>query len=206
MKEIVAFGDSNTWGLIPGTDARYTREKRWTGILQSKRDDIYIYEEGLCGRTTVFDDALRPGRNAFKSLPVILEGKSPLDGVIIMLGTNDCKQVYKSSPYIIGKGMEKCLDIAERFVPVGKILLISPILLGEEVWRPEKDPEFDPLSVEICRELKDVYSRIAEKRGYAFIAASDVATASGIDDEHLDEAGHKALAEAVNLKLGEIFS
>ena len=34
MKNILAFGDSNTWGLIPGTHERYPWEKRWTSILQ----------------------------------------------------------------------------------------------------------------------------------------------------------------------------
>ena len=31
MKEILCFGDSNTYGLIPGTKNRYGRDTRWTG-------------------------------------------------------------------------------------------------------------------------------------------------------------------------------
>ena len=34
MKEILCFGDSNTYGLIPKTNGRYDREVRWTGLLQ----------------------------------------------------------------------------------------------------------------------------------------------------------------------------
>ena len=36
MKEILCFGDSNTYGLIPGTNRRYNRETRWTGILSEE--------------------------------------------------------------------------------------------------------------------------------------------------------------------------
>ena len=33
MREILCFGDSNTYGLIPGTENRFDRNTRWTGIL-----------------------------------------------------------------------------------------------------------------------------------------------------------------------------
>ena len=36
MREILCFGDSNTYGLIPGTKERYKENIRWTGILQQK--------------------------------------------------------------------------------------------------------------------------------------------------------------------------
>ena len=35
-REILCFGDSNTYGLIPGTKERYKENIRWTGILQQK--------------------------------------------------------------------------------------------------------------------------------------------------------------------------
>ena len=66
MKQILAFGDSNTWGLIPGSAPyeRYPWGVRWTSLLQEKfaDKDIRVVEEGLCGRTTVFEDQSRPGR------------------------------------------------------------------------------------------------------------------------------------------------
>ena len=61
MKEILCFGDSNTYGLIPGTTSRFDRDTRWTGILESElfSKGYKIVEEGLCGRTTIFEDELR---------------------------------------------------------------------------------------------------------------------------------------------------
>ena len=111
MKEILCFGDSNTYGLIPGTTRRYDRETRWTGILAEKLYDrgYRIIEEGLCGRTSVFDDATRDGRNGAKVLPMLLETHAPLDQVVLMLGTNDCKTYNHASADRIGKGIEKLI-------------------------------------------------------------------------------------------------
>lgn len=199
MRELLAFGDSNTWGLVPGKNLknRYPRNKRWTGILENKLGDIRVAEEGLCGRTTVFEDELRPGRKGVDLLPVLLESHYPVDGAILMLGTNDCKSYYNASAHTIGKGIERCLDQLEKFVEPENILLISPILLGDNVWEPEKDPEFDKKSVDVCKGLKDVYGKIAKERGVKFLAASDYAKASEVDDEHLGEEGHEKLAEAI---------
>ena len=76
MREILCFGDSNTYGLIPGTKERYKENIRWTGILQQKlkEQDCRIVEEGLCGRTTVFEDELRKNRKGSDLLPVLLKG------------------------------------------------------------------------------------------------------------------------------------
>ena len=68
MNKILAYGDSNTWGFDPRTKDRYDKATRWTGILQSRCKDAMIVEEGLNGRTTVFDDPTRPGRNGLETL------------------------------------------------------------------------------------------------------------------------------------------
>ena len=31
---VLCFGDSNTWGYIPGTGGRYASDVRWTGVLK----------------------------------------------------------------------------------------------------------------------------------------------------------------------------
>ena len=35
MKQILCFGDSNTWGLIPKTNKRYEWGVRWTSIARA---------------------------------------------------------------------------------------------------------------------------------------------------------------------------
>ena len=54
---ILCFGDSNTWGYRPDRKGRFDENTRWTGLLQQKLGPEYhIIEEGLCGRTTIFQD------------------------------------------------------------------------------------------------------------------------------------------------------
>ena len=210
MRQILAFGDSNTWGLIPGTypHKRYPWKVRWTSLLQEKYGDeeVRVIEEGLCGRTTVFEDALRPGRVGESSLQLVLESQTPLDAVILMLGTNDCKAAYNVSAHTIGRGIERCLDVVEEYVSPENILLVSPISLGRDVWKPEKDPEFNRTSVETSIELKNVYKMIAKKHGVSFMAASDVVSASEIDDEHMDAEGHRVFADTVYERLAPILT
>ena len=54
MKQILCFGDSNTWGYDGESGERLPFKVRWTGRLQKAYEgkDVRIIEEGLCGRTT----------------------------------------------------------------------------------------------------------------------------------------------------------
>ena len=204
MMQILAFGDSNTWGLIPGTTGRYPVHIRWTGLLQKALSPlgVQILEDGVCGRTTVFRDPVRQGLRGIDSI-LRYSGRKDLDAVILMLGTNDCKKVFHASPEEIGRGLVQCIDAFEELVPADRILVISPLLLGEDVWRPDKDPAFDRQSVLTCRALREVYRSIAAERGNCFLAASDHASASIVDEEHMNAEGHERLAKAVREKLRE---
>lgn len=201
MKQIVCFGDSNTYGLIPGTTDCYDWNTRWTGIVgeEMSRQGYLVQEEGLCGRTTIFDDPLRAGRRGTELLPVILETHNPIDIVILMLGTNDCKSYYGASAEVIGLGIRQLIQQIKAGVPDAKLILVSPIQLGEDIW-DGYDLEFDQTSVETSKDLPRVYQRIAKEEGIAYLAASDYAKPSFRDREHMDETGHRQLANGI-LKL-----
>ena len=136
MKQILCFGDSNTYGLIPATKDRYDWNTRWTGILSKKieKNGYRVVEEGLCGRTTIFEDATRKGRKGADLLPIILETHKPIDTVVLMLGTNDCKTAYGATAEKIGSGIELLIkQIKDSDLDIN-IILVSPIELGEGVW------------------------------------------------------------------------
>lgn len=162
-----------------------------------KQSDIRVLEEGLCGRTTIYDDAYRKNRNGLKSLPEILESSYPIDCAVIMLGTNDCKSYYNSNAFKIAKGIGLCVDELSKYISADKILVISPIFLGNEVWKEEYDPEFDTKSVEVSRQLFGEYEKIAKCKGVNLISASDYVSPSDTDQEHLTKEGHKVLAKVV---------
>lgn len=159
--------------------------------------NVRILEEGLCGRTTIYEDLYRENRNGLRSLPEILETSYPIDGAVIMLGTNDCKSCYKSNPYKIAKGIGMCVDECLKYVTPDKILIISPIYLGNEVWKSEFDPEFDKNSVTTAKQLYREYKKVAREKGTNVISAADYAQPSDADREHLTVEGHKVMAEAV---------
>lgn len=206
MKQILCFGDSNTYGLIPGIGGRCPWGVRWTSILNEKLglENYRVIEEGLCGRTTIFDDPLRDGRRGTEMFPSILETHSPVDIVIVMLGTNDCKTVYGATADIIGKGVTKLIGQIRTHAEESKILLISPIHLGEHVWKNDYDPEFSVESVSVSKGLAEVYKRVSKKENTYFLDASLYANPSSTDQEHLEEEGHRKLAEAIWNKIREI--
>ena len=68
---ILCFGDSNTYGYKPDGTGRFDTDTRWTSLLQKKLGaDHRVIEEGLCGRTTVFQDDLREGRRGLDLIGV----------------------------------------------------------------------------------------------------------------------------------------
>ena len=199
MEQIIAFGDSNTWGLNPVMKNRFPENIRWTGILRNRFQHLgfLLKEEGLCGRTTVFEDPRRAGLKGEEDVSRVLSGSPEATAAIVMLGTNDCKKVFRATAQEIGSGLERCLDAFEKRIAPERILVISPVVLGRDVWKPEKDPDFDRQSVSVSAGLKTVYAAIARRRKHLFLAASDYARPSGCDDEHLNAEGHAALADAV---------
>ncbi|MGN1481096.1 GDSL-type esterase/lipase family protein [Porcipelethomonas sp.] len=198
LKTILAFGDSNTYGLNPQDKSRFDYNTRWTGILDRKMSPygFRVAEEGLCGRTTVFPDGMRPSRRGVDVLPFLMESHAPVEYAVIMLGTNDCKTRFGASPEQIANGIRR---LVRQVKDAGccKILIISPIYLAHGVGDDEYDTEFNEESVELSMQLKKSYADIACQEGCLFLAASDVAYPSEYDREHMDEKGHAALAEAV---------
>lgn len=202
MKALLCFGDSNTFGYDPENKSRYDFNDRWTGILSHKLQPlgIRIDEEGLCGRTTDFEDKYRAGRKGSDVLPFLLESHTP-EYVIIMLGTNDCKICYNNTSARIAEGVQKLIEQVKAYSSRTRILLISPIHLADGVGEKGYDEEFDQRSVSLSRELKAAYRAVAKKAGCGFLSASDYAAPSEADREHLDKIGHRSLASAIYNKL-----
>ena len=102
------------------------------------------------------------------------------------------------------KVLKKLSGKYEGGAPDSKILLISPIWLGEKVWKPGYDPEFSEKSVAVSKHLAKVYRQIAEKENIPFLNAAAYAKPSAADQEHMDPENHRMLAEAIYQKVIEI--
>lgn len=206
MRHILCFGDSNTYGYKPDRTGRFDETIRWTSLLQKKFGErAQIIEEGLCGRTTVFQDEFREGRRGIDFIGTIIESHNPIDTLVIMLGTNDCKTRYGASAGVIAKGLQQVIEKAKNYAASElKILVVSPIILAKGVGEEGFDPEFDQNhSEKVSHNLAKEYREIAKEGGYLFLNAAEYANPSIIDREHLDEVGHAHLAEAIYLILQE---
>jgi lysophospholipase L1-like esterase len=216
MKNILCYGDSNTFGVNPNftgeaeSPFRWGREIRWTGRLQMLLGkDYYVIEEGLGGRTTAWDDQTVSGRNGLTSFLPVLQSHEPLDLVIIMLGTNDLKGIYHASVMEIGRGLESLLKICldpytydDRRIP--KVLVISPIHLGKNIDQSWLGGVFDETSFRRSQMLSGEYEKIANRYKCAFFNAASVAKPSVIDGVHMEAESHEKLAYAVHDLVKEV--
>lgn len=201
MINILCFGDSNTFGTNP-KGGRHAWNTRWPGRLQVLLGpEYYVIEEGMGGRTTVWDDPLEPGRCGIQALPIALQSHKPLDLVILALGTNDCKVHLNATPKIIAKGMENLCNLVQHFdygpgYKVPQILVVSPVHIGEDL---DHCPfvSFDETSPVKSRSLAPLYEQAARSLGCMYIDAASLARASSLDQLHMDVKNHGALAEGI---------
>jgi lysophospholipase L1-like esterase len=125
MTTILCFGDSNTHGTkpIPEQDVidRHGPDIRWPGVMAKELGAGYrVVEEGLPGRTTVHDDPIEGAHmNGLTALPMLVGSHSPLDIVILMLGTNDLKNRFAVSATDIAASIE-------RLVATLRVLCAAP--------------------------------------------------------------------------------
>ena len=208
MKTIVCYGDSNTWGYMPKREHpeitannRFPWGVRWTSLLQMKLGaDYRVVEEGLNGRTTMFDDPLDVCRNGLEGIDYSMLTNCPVDLVILMLGTNDVKEFFGMPPDVIARGCGRLIDRIQAggYGPGGgvpEILLVAPLKLPDSLPGSWLGEEFGPGAIARNDQLPAYYERIAAEKGVHFLNAAASVTADSADSIHMNEAGHAATAE-----------
>ena len=209
MRTILFYGDSNTWGYNAYTGERYPRDVRFTGLLAERLPEYFIVEEALNGRTTVTDDNLGPNRNGYDTLPMVMYSQSPVDLLVVMLGTNDTKSRFRNSESDIGHGMEMIINVAQTpWIWHGQkapaILLVCPPAVTEDIADSDMEGEFSDYSVQVSKKLPNQYRTIAESHGCGFLNAADVTGPGKKDGVHLDPEGHRKMADALEKCIREM--
>lgn len=214
MKHILCFGDSNTWGFIPGTARRYDEHTRWTGVLADELgSDWRVHEDGLNGRTSMFDSAFKGdvNKNGLDVFPGVLDGQKPLDVLVICLGTNDLKQ---HPAWHAAQGVGRLVSYAqhidvlnpwgERVFRNGpKILVISPIAIGEDLVNRDVNDDLKGKHEE-SRKFPKVFGDLCQSMGIEMLDAQKIAEPSDVDCIHMTKEGHRALGKAVADKVKRI--
>ncbi len=209
MKYILCYGDSNTWGFIPGKAERYEFCERWPGVMENiLGSDYRVYENALNGRTTVFHDPIEEGRNGRVGFESTLLANSPLDAVIIALGVNDTKNRFSKEPWDIGWAMDLLIGYVKK-VPCGqagkepKIIVASPALMGDDWGDTLHGTVFSERSKEKAKELGEVYKIIAQRNDCAFVDVGSFAKATG-DGIHLSKETHAKIGKVMAEKIKEL--
>ena len=179
MTTLVCFGDSNTWGYVPGSEGeRFPRDVRWPNQLQRLLGDEWdVIAEGLNGRTATYERADSEGRNGLPYLLPCLLSHAPVDAVVIFLGTNDVN-------FMDDERVARCVG---RLVEIVRRCDAEPYV----VVPPPCDGHALAPSCAAARDCPRV-------------ALAGVTSYPGVngDVEHLDADGHAAVARAVAARLG----
>lgn len=157
-----------------------------------------------------FDDPFKAGRNGLVGLEQRIEVNSPLELVILMLGTNDFQSMHAHNAWHAAQGVAALIDAIRRApiepgMAVPKILVVSPPPSGTP--RGIIAPKFQG-AAEKSVGLAAALATVARERSCAFADAGEFVTSSIVDGVHLDAEQHAALGRAlaviVTSLLGEV--
>jgi lysophospholipase L1-like esterase len=182
MRTIVCFGDSNTWGYVPGSNSeRFPPEVRWPARLaRALGAGFEVISEGLNGRTATVERPDSEGRNGLPYLLPCLQSHAPVDLVVIYLGTNDVN-------FVEDERIARCVG---RLVKVARASEAGPACGAPKVLvvcpPPFAGHHLGPSFAETCTELD-----------CALLDLDGVASYSNIELEHLDADAHASVAAAV---------
>ena len=208
MDQILVYGDSLTWGIIPNTRHRLAFAARWPGVMEhdlvAAGQRVRVIEDCLNGRRTAWEDPYKPGRNGLVGVGQRIEMHSPLALVIIMLGTNDFQSVHQHNAWQSAQGVAAVVRAIryapiEPGMPVPDILVVAP----PPIQRPKGPiaPKFQGAE-ERCVGLAPAYEQIAAEEKCRFFDAGKVTASSVVDGVHLDTEQHATLGHALAKVVG----
>jgi lysophospholipase L1-like esterase len=219
-KAILCYGDSNTWGFVPGKandttmyKERYSRNQRWPALLQkSLGNEYYVIEEGLNGRTTNLDYEYPPDRNGKTYLSPCLYSHAPLDLVILALGGNDLKKCFHRSPEEITSGLSELIDLilnssyGPNMQNSPQVLVLSqpiPFIVKADI---NADTLITPEIIQKARDMVSLFSDLSKLKGCYYLDIASEVKPSKLDGVHLDEQGHLKTALLTSKKIKDIYS
>ena len=212
MKNILCYGDSNTWGMNPETGGRYPQNVRWTGCLQKLLGPEYrIIEEGQVGRTTVWDDPIEQNKNGKSYLIPCLETHTPVDMVILMLGTNDLKVRFPVSGFDIARSVGTLVGMIQSHRCAGwervpQIVVVRPAPILPEMDETSTYGMFDYKAKQgVITQTKKEYPRVAAENGCLYLDAEGIAEVSTVDCVHWTEKGHFKMAKELYQLISSAF-
>ena len=192
LPTVVCYGDSNTYGYDAATGGHHRRDVRWPSVAsEALAGRAHVVEEGLNGRTTIWDDPFG------------------VAVVVILLGTSDLKTIFRVDAPAIASGARALADMARTSGtgPAGgqpAVLLVAPPPLGpatdhSDLWGFGSGRDSSTRLGPLCR-------LAAELAGASFLEAGALVGADPSDGVHLDPAAHGALGRAIAAAVDDILA
>lgn len=203
MQHILVYSDSLSWGIIPMTRKRLPFWHRWPGVMEISLclsgQKVRVVEDCLNGRRTAWEDPFKPGRNGLVGLAQRIEIHSPLELVVLMLGTNDFQSMHEHTAWHSSQGIAALVSAirtapTEPGMPVPQILVVAPPAIRTP--KGPIAPKFENGEVK-CVGLAAAYRTVCEEFDCHFFDAGSVITSSNVDGVHLDLEQHLALGNAI---------
>ncbi len=210
MKHILVYSDSISWGIIPMSRNRFDFHQRWPGILENNLNklgkDIRIIEDCLNGRRTMYEDPIRPGRNGLMGLSQRIEINSPLELVILMLGTNDFQANHEHTAQDAAKGMKALInEIRQTSLEPGMLMPEILVIAPPPILEPKGD-----IAIKFkdgnkkCIGLAKVYEQLCIEQKCSFFDAGKITTSSKVDGVHFDLDQHLVFGNAISEYVGNL--
>lgn len=195
-KTLLVIGDSN--GANKGG---------WVDKLQELRFHDTFINTSISGNTIGFDNLGRESRNALKNITRHLTRNDPdrnkINKVLIMLGTNDCKDEFDDRLHEIPGFYHQLLDSIDLYyknTSKPQIVMISPPPFGDDSILEEKYHGGARRVQQLNKEL----IKVADKAGVSYIDVQsaiwpffDVITRDGV---HFNEEGYRLVAFLIHTK------
>lgn len=203
MQHVLVYADSLSWGIVPTTRRRLPFDKRWPGVMEialhSAGRNVRVIEDCLNGRRTVWDDPFKPGRNGLVGLAQRIEIHSPLEIVVLMLGTNDFQSMHQHNAWHASQGILALVSAirtapVEPGMPIPRILVVAPPAI--QTPKGPIAPKFAGGESK-CLGLAAAYRQVCEESRCDFFDAGSVTPSSAVDGVHLDVEQHLALGGAL---------
>lgn len=213
-KTVLCFGDSLTWGFDPRGGEQFLRygfTERWTRRLQAELgSSYYVIEDGLNGRTTVFDDPVIGEMSGLAQLPTALKTHMPLDLAVILLGSNDAKARFSVNGDEIARCLGRLLDVLSkskcgRGGNAPQALVLVPPTMGD-VSGKWLEPLFDPVhSRAVLQRLRETYPAVAAAFDARCFDINKVVGPGTIDGMHFDPDSLQPVATALGKTIRSLF-
>lgn len=204
---ILCFGDSHTWGVhLLDAEKRYM-EENWPELLRRRLGgEAVILDDPLCGRTTNLDDPKKdfPALyNGEYGLRLAMRAQRPVDGVVLFLGANDCKEHFNRTPSEIACAVRGLIGVAREEAAYEAGDQLPVFVIGPPVVNPEA-PDFEKnygklfTASSVLKSMRVGAEVVRTARCEPGVQALNTASFAETNDGlHIDAATHEIIADRV---------